>query len=157
MIVIKHRWMKNRNVTMGSTIISFNHEGIARIPHVGNAIVNVDIYVKNSKGLAEFVEDPRQPGSAKNPFPVEAEPEPPKPEPDEATKRMMGIGPDLADEAAPLKSEPEPEPVKAPEPEPEVEEKASLPITRESMRSPKKKVPPKKPPAKKTTKKKTKK
>jgi hypothetical protein len=61
MIVVKHRWMKNRNVTIGSTIISFNNEGLAHVRHVGNAIINVEIYVRNSKGLAEIVEDPRKP------------------------------------------------------------------------------------------------
>jgi hypothetical protein len=55
MIVVKHRWMKNRNQSFGVTILSFNDEGIARVADVGNARLDVEGYVQHSKGLAKIV------------------------------------------------------------------------------------------------------
>ena len=56
MLIIKHRWLKNKNEVVGSTVMSFNKEGVAKIEDIGNAKIDVGIYIDNSRGLAEFVE-----------------------------------------------------------------------------------------------------
>lgn len=57
MLLVKHRWMKNRNVLSGSLVITFNDQGVAKVPDVGNNRDHVDRFVRNSKGLVSWVEE----------------------------------------------------------------------------------------------------
>lgn len=63
MIEISHRWKKNRNEVVGSVVISFDKNGIARVPDEGNNRLAVAAYVRQSKGLADYVtaEQPPKP------------------------------------------------------------------------------------------------
>jgi len=55
MILVKHRWMRGRSVVAGNTVIAFEMDGIARVRSVGNAILDVQNYVQNCKGVAEIL------------------------------------------------------------------------------------------------------
>jgi hypothetical protein len=100
MIVVKHRWMKDRNHVCGTTVLSFDTEGIARVKDAGNARSDVEIYVRHSKGLAE-IGDPAPAAPEPAPKAPEPPPEPaPKPEPPKEVKV----------EEKPPEVEPEPEP-----------------------------------------------
>lgn len=57
MIKLKHRWLRNRNLVSGSVILSFNGEGIALVPDVGNSRLDVDACIRSSRGLIEYVVD----------------------------------------------------------------------------------------------------
>lgn len=96
MIVVKHRWMKNRNQRFGNTNLSFNNEGIAHVADVGNARLDVEGYVRHSKGLAEIIDPtatkaPEPPKPPKPPKPLE--PEPPKEE-EAVVEIMEGLEPE---------------------------------------------------------------
>lgn len=56
MIVVKHRWKKNRNDVAGSVVLGFNDEGIAKVPNMGNNRTAVETYCRFSKGLAKIVD-----------------------------------------------------------------------------------------------------
>jgi hypothetical protein len=58
MIVIRHRWKRNKVESVGSTIIAFDANGFARIPNVGNNILDVEKYVSRFSTLTSFVENP---------------------------------------------------------------------------------------------------
>ena len=55
MIIVKHRWKRQRNEVSGSVVLGFNDKGIARVPDVGNNRVAVETYCRFSKGLAQVV------------------------------------------------------------------------------------------------------
>lgn len=55
MILLKHRWMKNRNLVAGTTTVSFNNEGIAKVKDEGNARLDVQQLLKRFSGLLEVV------------------------------------------------------------------------------------------------------
>jgi hypothetical protein len=55
MITVKHRWKRNKTDTCGNVIISFDKNGIAKVPHVGNNIIDVELYVQSSRNLAKIV------------------------------------------------------------------------------------------------------
>ena len=59
MILIEHRWMKNRNVVVGSTVIAFDGQGIAKIRDAGNARYDCETYIRSARGLAKIV-DPQK-------------------------------------------------------------------------------------------------
>lgn len=83
MIILKHRWMKNRNLVAGVTTVSFNHEGIAKVRDVGNARLDVEQLLRQYPGLIEVVgeqsEAPQTP-----PEPVKAPPAAKAVEPEKA-------------------------------------------------------------------------
>ena len=60
MIKVKHRSMRNRNVVADSVVLSYDHEGIAFVPFMGNNKDIVEFYVRQSKGLAEIVNEEEQ-------------------------------------------------------------------------------------------------
>lgn len=57
MIKIKHRWKKNKSDLCGSIVLAFDKDGIATVADVGNNRVEVDTYVRFSKGLASVVDE----------------------------------------------------------------------------------------------------
>jgi hypothetical protein len=57
MITLKHRWMRNRNLVAGNTVVSFNQDGIAKVRDVGNARLDVDKLVQHFGGLISIVGD----------------------------------------------------------------------------------------------------
>lgn len=60
MILVKHRWLKNRNIVAGSVVISFDTDGVAKVPDVGGNRNAVEIYCRFSKGLAKIVEPAKE-------------------------------------------------------------------------------------------------
>lgn len=56
MILLKHRWMKNRNLVAGTTTVSFNNEGIAKVKDEGNARLDVQQLLRRFSGLLDVVE-----------------------------------------------------------------------------------------------------
>lgn len=55
MIKLKHRWLKNRNVSYSGMIISFDNDGVAEIPNLGNNILAMEGYVRSARGLVEII------------------------------------------------------------------------------------------------------
>jgi hypothetical protein len=55
MILVKHRWKRNRSDVSGSVVLGFDKNGIAKVPDVGNNRPAVETYCRHSKGLAEIV------------------------------------------------------------------------------------------------------
>ena len=113
MIIIKHRWMKNRNKSFGTTNFSFDSDGIARVLDVGNARLDVEGYVRFSKGLAKVVVlTPPEPVS--EPAPVRRRrPVPPKKAPQPQKVDTPKI--EVVEEAPKEEKAPEPEPQKVEE------------------------------------------
>jgi hypothetical protein len=73
-ILVKHRWKRHRSDVAGSVVIGFDGDGIAKIPDVGHNRKNVEIYVRNSKGLASFVTE--EPPKVEEPKVEKEKPEP---------------------------------------------------------------------------------
>jgi hypothetical protein len=55
MIQVKHRWLKGRSVVANNTIIAFGMDGVARVPNAGNALTDVETYIRSARGLAEII------------------------------------------------------------------------------------------------------
>lgn len=106
MITLKHRWMKNRNMVVGTTVFPFNDEGVAKIPNVANSSLDAAALVRQSHGLVAFVEEAEK-EPVKAPEPV---PEAPKPE----VKEAAAPEPEKAPEPAQEVSEDKPQPPKRP-------------------------------------------
>lgn len=59
MVIVKHRWKRNRSEVVGDTVFSFNELGEARVPFMGHVLVDVEALVKASHGLVEYkIEQP---------------------------------------------------------------------------------------------------
>ena len=56
MMVLRHRWLRGRNLVVGATVISFDIKGIARVPDLAHARLDCISLVRISRGLVEFVE-----------------------------------------------------------------------------------------------------
>lgn len=95
MIIVKHRWKKNRLEVSGSTVIAFNEAGIASIPDVGNARLDAETFVRFSRNLAEIVtvEEP-QIADAAAPIFIVAKEEPAAAEVVEAEASSSSISPE---------------------------------------------------------------
>lgn len=101
MITLKHRWMKNRTVVVGNTVIPFDSESLARVPDLANARLDCEAYVRSSKGLAEIL-------------PLEAPEAPSEPQAaPEAPKKKAVLPEPKTEKAAPAAAE---EPEEAEEP-----------------------------------------
>lgn len=55
MITIKHKWKRNKLETCGNIILAFNDVGIAKVPNVGNNILDAELYVQSSRNLARII------------------------------------------------------------------------------------------------------
>lgn len=72
-LILKHRWMKGRNLVVNNTVVSFNDNGFAYVPNLGNALLDCQVLVRRSGGLIEFY----SPNENKEPLkdqPVEEKP-----------------------------------------------------------------------------------
>lgn len=54
-ITVKHRWIKGKTFSVNTTIIPFGMDGIAKVKNLGNALPDVESYIRSSHGLAEIV------------------------------------------------------------------------------------------------------
>ena len=79
MILVKHRWKRNRNDVVGSVSLGFDDSGLARVPDVGHNRRSVEVYCKYSKGLAQIVADEEP--KVDPPKPAAPKVDPPKPAP----------------------------------------------------------------------------
>lgn len=75
MILVKHRWMRGRSAVAGSTVIAFEMDGIARVRNVGNAILDVQNYVQNCKGVAEILPEESVPPTREDPPKIQEKPQ----------------------------------------------------------------------------------
>jgi len=123
MITLKHRWMKSRNLVAGVTVVSFNHEGIAKVQDRGNARLDVDSLVQHAGGLIEILDE----DAASQPLP-------------EPAKVLTPPAPAKPQQAAPEPAEEAPEPETA---EDEDEGEESLEEGGDPSLQPKRKAPPK--------------
>jgi hypothetical protein len=55
MITVKHRWKRNKLETCGNVVLSFNDVGIAKVPNIGNNILDVELYIQSSRNLARII------------------------------------------------------------------------------------------------------
>lgn len=67
MIVLQHRWKRNRTDVVGTTVVAFNGIGEARVPFVGHVMADVEALVRASRGLVSFHIE--QPGTAESAIP----------------------------------------------------------------------------------------
>jgi hypothetical protein len=140
MIVVKHRWKKNRSEQIGDLVLMFGEDSIARVPDQGNNRVTVDLAVKFGKGLLEVVEDK----------PVQPHKEMPKAKEAPVVVKEVPKAPEAVKEAP-----------KAPEPtklggltakDPEEVMTSALPKERKEVKTPPKKKATKKTPGRKSSK-----
>ena len=88
MIQVKHRWMKGRSVVANNTIIAFGMDGIARVKNAGNALADVEVYIRSARGLAEIVSVEDQ---VVQPAPVSVPAVPVSPQPAEVLEKIGEI------------------------------------------------------------------
>jgi hypothetical protein len=59
MIVLQHKWKRNRTDVVGTTVFTFSEVGEAKVPFVGHVMVDVEAFVRASRGLVSFhIEQP---------------------------------------------------------------------------------------------------
>lgn len=120
MVVVSHRWKRNKNEVVGSTVFAFNEIGEARVPFVGHVMVDVEALVLAGRGLVTYrVEAPSAPTPEPTPVPVETAP----------VLEPVTVPEEKAAEPEPVEIEP------SPEPEPVVEEaKVEEPVVRRPVK-----------------------
>lgn len=57
MILIQHKWMKNRNLLSNRTVLSFDDQGIARVKKIGYAMEDIEAIIKRFPGQISIVNE----------------------------------------------------------------------------------------------------
>ena len=56
-ILVKHRWMKNRNLVSNNTVLSFGSDGIAKVNGLGYMMNDIEAIMKRHPGQITIVQD----------------------------------------------------------------------------------------------------
>jgi hypothetical protein len=104
MLRVKHPWMRGRNVVSGSTVFSFDMNGIAEVPRLGSVLEDLDMLLRKPGSQFEVITDP----VVAQPTPVAP---PPAPKPVEPVAKVSApevpaAAPEAPKVAAPLPEEP---------------------------------------------------
>jgi len=55
MIYIKHRRLRGHSTVANNTVLSFDADGIARVPNMGYALADVENFIRSVPGVAEII------------------------------------------------------------------------------------------------------